>query len=87
MWDTVSIRGAAATETDDAAQYEHAVIHEHLSEYSERLIAMLPEPLSVVYLVNSGSEANELAWRLAQAHTIGSDVIVLDCAYHGNTTR
>jgi 4-aminobutyrate aminotransferase-like enzyme len=40
-------------------------LHEHLIEYSERLIATLPDPFRVVYLVNSGSEANELAcvWR------------------------
>jgi 4-aminobutyrate aminotransferase-like enzyme len=36
--------------------------------------------------VSSGSEANELALRLARAHTRRRDVIVLDHAYHGNTT-
>jgi 4-aminobutyrate aminotransferase-like enzyme len=46
----------------------------------------LPEPLSVCYFVNSGSEANELAVRLARAHTKARDMIVLDHAYHGNTT-
>ena len=61
-------------------------LHEHLLEYCERLTATLPEPLSVVYLVNSGSEANELALRLARAHTGGKDVIVVDSAYHGNTS-
>lgn len=61
-------------------------LHEHLVEYSERLIATLPARLRVVYLVNSGSEANELALRLARSHTNRTDVIVIDCAYHGNTT-
>jgi len=61
-------------------------LHELLIEYSERLIALLPEPLRVVYLVNSGSEANELALRLARAHTNRTDVVVVDCAYHGNTS-
>jgi len=61
-------------------------LHELLIEYSERLIALLPEPLSVVYLVNSGSEANELALRLARGHTNRTDVVVVDCAYHGNTS-
>jgi 4-aminobutyrate aminotransferase-like enzyme len=61
-------------------------LHEYLIEYSERLIATLPDPLRVVYLVNSGSEANELALRLARAHTNRTDTIVIDCAYHGNTT-
>ena len=61
-------------------------LHELLIEYSERLAATLPEGLSVVFLVNSGSEANELALRLARAHTKRNDVIVVDCAYHGNTS-
>jgi 4-aminobutyrate aminotransferase-like enzyme/Ser/Thr protein kinase RdoA (MazF antagonist) len=61
-------------------------LHEHLIEYSERLTAVLPDPLSVVYLVCSGSEANELALRLARAHSGGNEVIVVDAAYHGNTS-
>ncbi|MEZ4411766.1 MAG: aminotransferase class III-fold pyridoxal phosphate-dependent enzyme [Gemmatimonadales bacterium] len=39
-----------------------------------------------VFLVNSGSEANELALRLARAHTGGKDMVVVDHGYHGNTT-
>jgi 4-aminobutyrate aminotransferase-like enzyme len=60
-------------------------LHENLVEYIERLTETLPEPLSVVYLVCSGSEANELALRLARAHTRRKEVIVLDVGYHGNT--
>jgi 4-aminobutyrate aminotransferase-like enzyme/Ser/Thr protein kinase RdoA (MazF antagonist) len=60
-------------------------LHELLAEYIERLIATLPAPLSVGYLVNSGSEANELALRLAHAHTGRDGIFVLDAAYHGNT--
>jgi 4-aminobutyrate aminotransferase-like enzyme len=52
----------------------------------ERLTATLPEPLSVCFFVNSGSEANELAIRLARAHTKARDMIVFEHAYHGNTT-
>ncbi len=54
--------------------------------YAERLTATLPESLSVCFFVNSGSEANELALRLARTHTNARDLIVLDHAYHGNTT-
>lgn len=54
--------------------------------YAEKLTATLPDALSVCYFVNSGSEANELALRLARAHTKARDMIVLDHAYHGNTT-
>jgi 4-aminobutyrate aminotransferase-like enzyme len=53
--------------------------------YAAELAALFPDPLSVVFLVNSGSEANDLALRLARAHTGGSDVICLDHAYHGHT--
>ncbi|HKY44035.1 MAG TPA: aminotransferase class III-fold pyridoxal phosphate-dependent enzyme, partial [Pyrinomonadaceae bacterium] len=55
-------------------------------QFAERLTATLPDPLSVCYFVNSGSEANELGLRLARAHTKAQDLIVLGHAYHGNTT-
>ncbi|HEX7296064.1 MAG TPA: aminotransferase class III-fold pyridoxal phosphate-dependent enzyme [Pyrinomonadaceae bacterium] len=61
-------------------------LHDLINEYAERLTATLPDPLRVCFFVNSGSEANELALRLARAHTHARDVIVLDHAYHGNTT-
>ena len=61
-------------------------LHDLILRYAERLTATLPEPLRVCYFVNSGSEANELALRLARAHTKARDLIVLDHAYHGNTT-
>ncbi|HXH07013.1 MAG TPA: aminotransferase class III-fold pyridoxal phosphate-dependent enzyme, partial [Vicinamibacterales bacterium] len=61
-------------------------LHETLLRYAERLTARLPDPLRVCYVVNSGSEANELALRLARTHTGRRDVLVLDGAYHGNTS-
>ena len=61
-------------------------LHDTIVEYAERLRASLPDPLSVCFFVNSGSEANELALRLARAYTGGSDVIVIDHAYHGHTS-
>jgi 4-aminobutyrate aminotransferase-like enzyme/Ser/Thr protein kinase RdoA (MazF antagonist) len=57
-----------------------------LARYVERLTALLPEPLRVCFLVCSGSEANELALRLARAHTGRKDIIVVEGGYHGNTT-
>jgi 4-aminobutyrate aminotransferase-like enzyme/Ser/Thr protein kinase RdoA (MazF antagonist) len=60
-------------------------LHPAILRYAERLRTLLPEPLSVCYFVCSGSEANELALRLARAHTKGRDLIVVDGAYHGNT--
>src|SRR6185503_4195057 len=56
-----------------------------INDYAARLTATLPEALNVCFFVNSGSEANELALRLARAHTSAQDLIVLDHAYHGNT--
>src|SRR4029450_4738190 len=61
-------------------------LHDLLVLYARRLTRLLPEPLRVCYFVNSGSEANELALRLSRTATGGSDVIVLEHAYHGHTT-
>ena len=61
-------------------------LNDTLNQYAERLTATFPEPLSVCFLVNSASEANELALRLARAYTGERDTIVLEAAYHGNTT-
>jgi 4-aminobutyrate aminotransferase-like enzyme/Ser/Thr protein kinase RdoA (MazF antagonist) len=60
-------------------------LHDNILKYAERLTALLPAPLKVCYFLNSGSEANELAIRLAHAHTAHEDVIVLEHAYHGHT--
>ncbi len=61
-------------------------LYDSLVQYVERLCGAFPEPLSVCYLVCSGSEANDLALRLARAHTNRTDVVVVDGAYHGNTS-
>ncbi|MFC6160043.1 aminotransferase [Kribbella jiaozuonensis] len=52
-------------------------------EFSERLSELLPEPLDAVFLVNSGTEADDLALRLAWANTGRRDVIAVREAYHG----
>jgi 4-aminobutyrate aminotransferase-like enzyme/Ser/Thr protein kinase RdoA (MazF antagonist) len=61
-------------------------LHETILRYAERLTALMPEPLRVCYFLNSASEANELALRLARVHTGREEVIVLEAAYHGHTT-
>ena len=53
-------------------------LHENIVHYAERLTATLPEPLKVCFFVNSGSEATELALRLARAHTGQKDLIISD---------
>lgn len=61
-------------------------LHENLARYAERLCALMPESLSVCFVINSGSEANDLALRLANAYTGQEDIIVVDGAYHGHLT-
>ncbi len=76
-----------------AAQRQMAVLntntrylHEQLVRYAEALLARLPAPLEVVYFVNSGSEANELALRLARTCTGRKDMLAIEVGYHGHTT-
>ncbi|HEX6044935.1 MAG TPA: aminotransferase class III-fold pyridoxal phosphate-dependent enzyme [Pyrinomonadaceae bacterium] len=76
----------AAVEQMQTLNTNTRYLHDTILTYADRLTATLPEPLRVCYFVNSGSEANELALRLARAYTNARDLIVLDHAYHGNTT-
>ena len=60
-------------------------LHRTILDYAERLAVTFPAPLSVVYFTNSGSEANELALRIARTVTDRHDIVALDWGYHGNT--
>lgn len=66
-------------------------LHENIVLFTEELLATLPKrtsptgALEVVFPVNSGSEANELAMRLAKTFTGQKDMIVVEAGYHGNT--
>ena len=60
-------------------------LHDNIINYVQRLLAKFPQPLNVCFLVCTGSEANELALRLARNYTAKKGVIMLDGAYHGNT--
>jgi 4-aminobutyrate aminotransferase-like enzyme/Ser/Thr protein kinase RdoA (MazF antagonist) len=55
-------------------------------DYIERLAGLFPYALDTVFLVNSASEANDLALRIARAATGRRDVVVQEGAYHGHTT-
>ena len=55
-------------------------------DYAERMIALLPDPLTKIVFLNAASEANELALRLARAVTGARDMVVMDHGYHGGTT-
>ncbi|MBS1490406.1 MAG: aminotransferase class III-fold pyridoxal phosphate-dependent enzyme [Bacteroidetes bacterium] len=60
-------------------------LHENLVMFVEELLATMPPQLNVAFVVNSGSEANELAMRLAKTYTGQKDMIVSQVGYHGNT--
>ena len=60
-------------------------LHENLVLFVEELLKEMPPSLDVAFLVNSGSEANELAIRLARTYTGQKDMIVSQVGYHGNT--
>ncbi len=59
-------------------------LHEHLVNYAERLTALFPKPLEVCFFVCSGSEANDLALRIARQYTQSRETLIIDGAYHGN---
>jgi 4-aminobutyrate aminotransferase-like enzyme/Ser/Thr protein kinase RdoA (MazF antagonist) len=92
MYNNVPLVGHSHPRVVQAAQEQLALLntntrylHDNVNRYAERLTRLLPEPLRVCFFLNSGSEANELALRLARAHTGREDVIVLEHAYHGHT--
>jgi 4-aminobutyrate aminotransferase-like enzyme len=63
-------------------------LHPLREKYVSRLLETLPEELDTLYLTNSGSEANDLALRMARAYSTSpnpEDVICIDAAYHGHT--
>jgi 4-aminobutyrate aminotransferase-like enzyme/Ser/Thr protein kinase RdoA (MazF antagonist) len=60
-------------------------LHEEITSLAQALLATLPNELSVVHFVNSGSEANELAMRMAKTYTGSQEMIALEIGYHGNT--
>jgi 4-aminobutyrate aminotransferase-like enzyme/Ser/Thr protein kinase RdoA (MazF antagonist) len=62
-------------------------LYDGLTDYAARLCATLPDSLTTVFMLNSGSEANELALRLAMAHTGAMDFLVVEGAYHGHTAN
>jgi 4-aminobutyrate aminotransferase-like enzyme/Ser/Thr protein kinase RdoA (MazF antagonist) len=60
-------------------------LHSGILEYAERLVAKVPARLDACMFVNSGSEANDVAWRLAQFATGHKGALVMRNAYHGIT--
>ena len=61
-------------------------LYDGLTDYAQRLCDTLPKELDTCFFVNSGSEANELALRIARTCTRQKDMLVVDNAYHGHTS-
>ena len=60
-------------------------LYDIINEYSEKLLNKFPKKLNKIFFVCTGSEANDLAYRIAQTYTNAKDVFVIDNAYHGHT--
>ena len=58
-------------------------LHDRAVELAERLSATMPDGLDTVFFVNSGSEANDLAWRMAKTFTGNEGGLCTEWAYHG----
>ena len=61
-------------------------LHEGVLDYAERLLATMPPALSHAMFTCTGSEANDLAMRIARSHTQAEGLIVTRFAYHGVTS-
>jgi 4-aminobutyrate aminotransferase-like enzyme/Ser/Thr protein kinase RdoA (MazF antagonist) len=60
-------------------------LHPAQTAFADKVLSKLPEKFEVCFFVNSGTEANELALRLARAHTGAKGMVTPDHGYHGNT--
>jgi alanine-glyoxylate transaminase/(R)-3-amino-2-methylpropionate-pyruvate transaminase len=76
----------AARRQNETLQHTTTIyLHPNVALYARELAARMPGELKVVYLVNSGSEANDLALLMARAYTGSYDMIALRNAYHGGS--
>ncbi|HEX3848714.1 MAG TPA: aminotransferase class III-fold pyridoxal phosphate-dependent enzyme [Steroidobacteraceae bacterium] len=92
VYNNVSHVGHAHPHVVEAIQRQVAMLATHsrylhagILDYAERLTARLPKRLDTCIFVNSGSEANDVAWRIAQLATGRSGALVMENAYHGIT--
>ena len=76
---------AAITDQVKSLNTHTRYLHANVLDYAERLTAKFPDDLDTAMFSCTGSEANELALRIARKCTGGTGIIVTDFAYHGNT--
>jgi 4-aminobutyrate aminotransferase-like enzyme/Ser/Thr protein kinase RdoA (MazF antagonist) len=91
-YNNVAVVGHAHPTVTQAVSRQLAVLNTHsrylhhgIVELAERLLATMPGPLDTCLFTTSGTEANELAWRMATACTGGNAAIIAEHAYHGST--
>ncbi|WP_199253477.1 aspartate aminotransferase family protein [Mycolicibacterium mengxianglii] len=75
----------AVTNQMSALNTHTRYLHGNILDYSEQLLATFPEEISSIMFTCTGSEANDLAVRVAEGHTGGTGIIVTEEAYHGNS--
>jgi 4-aminobutyrate aminotransferase-like enzyme/Ser/Thr protein kinase RdoA (MazF antagonist) len=92
VYNNVAHVGHAHPSVVDAIQRQTAILathtrylHENILRYAEELTARLPAALDTCIFVNSGSEANDVAWRMAQMATGHRGALIMQHAYHGIT--
>ncbi|GGF70851.1 aminotransferase [Azorhizobium oxalatiphilum] len=93
LYNNVPSVGHCHPKVVEAVQKQVALLNVHtrylfdsLDDYAERLCATLPPSLGHLALTCTGSEANDLALRIAGIATGGKGVVVTSAAYHGNTS-
>jgi 4-aminobutyrate aminotransferase-like enzyme/Ser/Thr protein kinase RdoA (MazF antagonist) len=91
-YNNVAVVGHAHPTVTQAVSRQFGVLNTHsrylhpgIVELAERLLATMPEPLDTCLFTTSGTEANELAWRMATACTGGNAAVIAEHAYHGST--
>ena len=77
-----AVAGAVARQLDTLNTHSR-YLHPRIVELAERLLATMPAEIDTCLFTTSGTEANDLAWRLATAHTGGTGAVIAEHAYHG----
>ena len=75
----------AVTEQMQLLNTHTRYLHERILDYSEALLAMMPDEIDHVMFMCTGSEANDLALRVAEQYTGGTGIIISQEAYHGTS--
>ena len=60
-------------------------LYSKINDYAEHLLSYFPSQLNKIFFVNSGSEASDLAIRMAKAHNGNNQIVVMEQGYHGHT--